>query len=215
MHRRRSALSVSTAAALLLAAPLLTGCGDDAHPGAAAVVDGERITVDQVQSRAEAVRDAQRAAPNSDQLIKSTGPLSRYTLSSMIREKVVERAAEDEGVNVTRRALQEYRSEQEQAATGESRLRDRMLAERAVAPGQIDEVLRMDLQVLELAKQLGVDLSSPQAGEVMNEKFTSTAEGMGIDISPRFGEWSNDDVSLTGSETPWLKQQEPPQQQPA
>ncbi|UGY91829.1 SurA N-terminal domain-containing protein [Streptomyces gobiensis] len=205
MHRRRSALSVSATAALLIAAPLVTGCGSDARPGAAAIVEGERITVSQVQARAEAVRDAQRADPQSTQLIQRTGPLSRYTLSNMIREKVVERAAKDEGVKVTRRDLQQFRADQESAAHGAEALRTRMLQERAVAPGQIEDTLRMDLLVLEVAKALGVNLSSPQAGEVMDKKFTETAESMGIEISPRFGAWSNDQVSLTGSEEPWLK----------
>jgi hypothetical protein len=212
MHRRRSALSVYAAAALLVAAPLVTGCGSDAHPGAAAVVDGQRITVSQVQARAEAVRDAQRAEPQSAQLIQSTGPLSRYTLSNMIREKVVERAAEEEGVALTRREAQRYRAEQERRLGGAEVLRAQMLLERAVAPGQIEDALRMDRLVLKVAEALGVDLNDPQAGRVMDDKFTGTARSMGIDINPRFGEWSDDQVSLTGSEVPWLKPTEPSQE---
>ncbi|MDK1475973.1 SurA N-terminal domain-containing protein [Streptomyces sp. 549] len=214
MHRHRSALSVSAVAALLLGAPLLTGCGEAAHPGAAAVVDGQRITVGQVQSRAEEVRDAQRAEPESAQLIQSTGPLARYTLNGMIRQKVVERAAEEEGVRVTRRDVQEFRAERVKEAGDPASFRARMLQERAVAPGQIDEVLRMDLMVLKIAESLGVDLNSPDAGEVMDRTFVATAEDMGIDISPRFGEWSNEQVSLTGSQEPWLKAA-PEEQQPA
>ncbi|GAB3677519.1 SurA N-terminal domain-containing protein [Streptomyces sparsus] len=214
MHRHRSALSVSAVAALVLGAPLLTGCGEAAHPGAAAVIDGQRITVSQVQSRAESVREAQRADPQSAQLIQSTGPLSRYTLNGMIREKVVERAAEEENVRVSRGDVQEFRAERTQEAGGADALRAQMLQERAVAPEQIDEVLRMDLIVLKIAESLGVDLNSPDAGEVMDRTFVETAEGMGIDISPRFGEWSNEQVSLTGSEEPWLKES-PQSPQPA
>lgn len=214
MHRHRSALSVSAVAALVMGAPLLTGCGEAAHPGAAAVIDGQRITVSQVQSRAESVREAQRADPQSAQLIQSTGPLSRYTLNGMIREKVVERAAEEENVRVSRRDVQEFRDERTEEAGGADALRAQMLQERAVAPEQIEEVLRMDLMVLKIAESLGVDLNSPDAGEVMDRVFVETAEGMGIDISPRFGEWSNEQVSLTGSEEPWLKES-PQSPQPA
>jgi SurA N-terminal domain len=204
-HRRSSALSVSAAAALLVTAPLITGCGSDAHPGAAAVVDGQRITVSQVQARAEAVRDAQRAQPQSAQLIRSTGPLPRYTLSNMIREKVVERAAEEEGAELTRRDVQQYRAEQERRLGGAEGLRAQMLRERAIAPGQIEETLRMDRRVLKVAEALGIDLSDPRAGEVMDRKFIETAKSMGIGISPRFGEWNNDQVALTSSEEKWLK----------
>ncbi|MGK5549937.1 SurA N-terminal domain-containing protein, partial [Streptomyces sp. URMC 127] len=55
MLRRRTALSV-TAAALLAAAPLLTACGQTAHPGAAAVVGDDRITVSQLQRQVADVR---------------------------------------------------------------------------------------------------------------------------------------------------------------
>lgn len=215
MHRRRTALSVSAAAALLVGAPLLTGCGNEAHPGAAAVVDGDRISVSQVQSQAQAVRAAQREDPQGDQLIQRTGELSRYTLHNMIRLRVVERAAEENGAEVSRREVQEYRAEQAQAVGGESGLRAQMLQERAVAPDQIDATLRMDLLVLKIAEELGVELNSPDAGEVMNQQFVETAEGMGIDISPRFGDWSNERVSLTEAEVPWLKESAPEPQQAA
>lgn len=61
MIRRRTALSVSAMSSLLLAAPLLTACGSAAHPGAAAVVDGKRITVSQLQS--QRTSRARRAGP--------------------------------------------------------------------------------------------------------------------------------------------------------
>jgi hypothetical protein len=49
MTRRRTAFPVLAASALLAAVPLLTACGSAAHPGAAAVVDGKRITEAQLQ----------------------------------------------------------------------------------------------------------------------------------------------------------------------
>lgn len=64
-RRRRSALTLSAIAALVVAAPLLTACGNDAHPGAAAIVKGDRISTAQLQSRVGAVRDAQRGAPRA------------------------------------------------------------------------------------------------------------------------------------------------------
>ncbi|CAM5329255.1 MULTISPECIES: hypothetical protein [Streptomyces] len=60
MHRRRRT-SLALMAATLLAAPLLTACGDDARPGAAAVVGGERITVAQLEAQVGQTRDAQVA----------------------------------------------------------------------------------------------------------------------------------------------------------
>src|SRR5204863_523896 len=136
-RRRRSALSVSGAAALLLAAPLLTACGDDAHPGAAAVTDGGRISMGQLQARVAAVRDAQRAAPGSAQMIKGSGQLTRAALDGMIRERIVEKAAKDAGVSVTRREVGAYRAQLRKQAGGEKRLKDALLQQQAVAPSQV------------------------------------------------------------------------------
>lgn len=77
MHRRRrTALLLSAAIA---AAPLLTACGSDAHPGAAAVVGGQRITVAQLENRVGEVRAAQREAVPDDaqyaQVIAKSGTL--------------------------------------------------------------------------------------------------------------------------------------------
>lgn len=72
MHRRRrTALVVS--AAMLVAAPLLSACGNQAHPGAAAVVGGDRIEVSTVQAQVAEVRTAQRESDQSVQLINSRG----------------------------------------------------------------------------------------------------------------------------------------------
>src|SRR6478735_8349089 len=59
LHRRRRTALLLTAA-IAAAAPLLTACGNDAHPGAAAVVGGERITVSQLENRVDEVRAGRR-----------------------------------------------------------------------------------------------------------------------------------------------------------
>ena len=65
MHRRRRTALLLTAA-IAAAAPLLTACGSDSHPGAAAVVGGQRITVAQLENRVNEVRTAQRTAVAND-----------------------------------------------------------------------------------------------------------------------------------------------------
>ncbi|MCX2968103.1 MULTISPECIES: SurA N-terminal domain-containing protein [Streptomyces] len=204
MHRRRSALTVSAAAALLLGVPLLSGCGSaDAHPGAAAVVDGEQIAVSAVQARAEAVRDAQRADPEAEQLIQSTGPLQRYMLNYLLVERVVEEAARDAGVSVSRRDVQEYRAAEEERFRGAEMLEAVMLRERAVAPEQIDDALRVEMLAQRTAEKLGADVE---------RVFAETARELGIDVNPRYGTWSAEQVTLTGTQDPWLKPATIPQE---
>ncbi|MBW1602750.1 SurA N-terminal domain-containing protein [Streptomyces sp. JJ66] len=204
MHRRRSALSVSAAAALLLGVPLLSGCGGaEGRPGAAAVVDGEEIPVAAVQARAEAVRDAQRADPEGEQLIQSTGPVQRYMLNYLLVERVVEQAAQDAGVSVSRAEVQEYRAAEEKRFRGGEALETVMLRERAIAPDQIDNALRVELLVRKTAEALGGDVE---------RVFAETAADLGIDVSPRYGTWNAEQVTLAGATDPWIKPATVPQE---
>lgn len=207
MHRRRSAYTVATAAALAIAAPLLTGCGSgEPHAGAAAVVDGERIAVSQVQDRAETVRAAQRAEENSKELIEATGPLSLFSLNDMIRQRIVERAAKDEGVRVSRAEVQTFKKQLEQQRGGPEQFEEIMLKDATIAPSQLDDTLRTDLLLTKLMQKMGVNPQSPQAQQAVFAKMAETAEKMGIEVSPRFGEWNNERWTLDSSgEDEWIK----------
>ncbi|MBB1245998.1 SurA N-terminal domain-containing protein [Streptomyces durbertensis] len=205
MQRRRSAYSVAAVAALAMATPLLTACGGEPRAGSAAVVDGERITVSQVQARAEAVRAAQRADEQSEELIRSTGPLAEFSLNQMINQRVVERAAEDLDVSVSRREVQERRAADEKAVGGAAQLRDIMLKRNAIAPDQIDERYRTGLLLDKIAEALGAQPGTPEAGEVVVPKLTETSKAMAIEVNPRFGAWDDEHWRLVVADRDWLK----------
>src|SRR5690606_4614974 len=116
LHRRRRTALLLTAA-IAAAGPLLTACGNDAHPGAAAVVGDERITVSQLENRVKEVRAAQReAVPDEaqyEQAIARTGSLTRDTLHSMVLDRVLDHAAREAGVSVTPREVQRMRADME------------------------------------------------------------------------------------------------------
>ncbi|WP_030544063.1 SurA N-terminal domain-containing protein [Streptomyces albus] len=210
MHRRRSALSV-TAVALLAATPLLTGCGSDAHPGAAAVVDGDKITVSQVQAQARDVRAAQGESKDADQLIKGTGRLSRSTLNSMIFDKVLARAAKDAGVSASRADVQRIKEQAEKAAGGEERLREMWLQQYSIGPGQLEDTLRNQVLMDKLAESLGADRTTPEGQEKVVGALRNASQSMGIDVNPRFGKWNDQQVLLDTVQEPWLR----PEQQAA
>jgi len=216
MFRRRTSLSLSAAAAVLVAAPLLTACGSDAHPGAAAVVDGERITVSQVQSKVRAVRDAQRATGEGDQLVKNTEQLTRGTLSTLVFQRVLERAAEDAGVTVTRGDVQRAREDAERSVGGADELRSMMLRQRAVAPDEIDDAVRAQLLVQRLAGKLGVDVQTPQGQQRMTEALAEASRELDVTVNPRYGTWDDRQITLAETEEPWIKNVSRPEpQQPA
>lgn len=205
MHRRRrTALSVTAAA--LLAAPLLSACGNQAHPGAAAVVGGERIEVSAVQARAADVRSAQESSPQAAQLVNKSGQLNRAKLHGLIFTRILDRAAEDAGVTVSRKEIQEMRLANRAQNGGEEQLRAMMLQQRWVAPDQIDGDMRQEVQLPKLAKALGADLGTPEGQAVVGEALTKASKALDIDVNPRFGAWDDQKMQLGTYSAPWITQ---------
>ncbi|MEU4652780.1 SurA N-terminal domain-containing protein [Streptomyces sp. NPDC023723] len=203
-RRRRSALVLT--AAIAAAAPLLTACGNDAHPGAAAVVDGRRITVAQLEDRVDEVRAAQRAAvPDEtqyEQAIARTGGLTRDTLQSMVLDQVLHRAARDANVTVTRKEIQGMRAGLEEQAGGAKALETVWLQQYGIAPARVDENLRLQLEAQKLAQHLGTDTGQPAFWKALSQ----TSEKLDIDLNPRYGTWDVAKSSRADAQTPWVRE---------
>ncbi|MFE7837870.1 SurA N-terminal domain-containing protein [Streptomyces sp. NPDC057474] len=213
MHRRRrTALLLS--AAITAAAPLLTACGSDAHPGAAAVVGDDRITVAQLENRVNEVRTAQRTASvdqnQYQQVVAQSGALTRNTLNGMVLEKVLDQALEDAGATVTRKEVQKYRSDLQAEAGGAEALETAYLQRYSVAPEQLEESLRSDVEVQKLAASLGADLNTQEGGIVFWKALSEASKKLDVDLNPRYGSWGVDPTSgrvgLLDAKTPWLKE---------
>jgi hypothetical protein len=203
-RRRRTALALS--AATLVAAPLLTACGSEAHPGAAAVVGGERINVATVQAQASDVRSAQLTAAQSEELVKKSGQLSRAKLHSLIFDRVLDRAAKDAGVSVSRKEIQQIRAAAAAQSGGDKGLRTVMLEQRWVAPGQIMDDLRKEVQLPKLAEALGADLQTPAGQQAVGKALTEASKALHIDVNPRYGSWDDEKVQLSTYKAPWITQ---------
>lgn len=207
MKRRTSAASLAAAAAAT-SALLLSGCSSDNHPGAAAVVGDRHISLASVQAQVETVRAAQRAQPNGDQLLSGSGDLTRQTVSFLVYEEVLEQAAADHGVRVTRRDVQEAREETEDHLGGADVLREVALSPQSGIPvasdEQIDLVLRSQLLSTRLAQRLG-PANDPQAAQQrLIEVLSETAEEIGVQVNPRYGSWDAANVTLAEADQPWL-----------
>jgi hypothetical protein len=204
LHRRRRTALLLTAA-IAAAAPLLTACGNDAHPGAAAVVGGERITVSQLENRVDEVRAAQRAAVPDDaqyqQAIARTGSLTRDTLHGMVLDRVLERAARDAGVTVTNREVQRMRAGLEQQAGGAEALEAAWLQQYGIPPQRLDANFRLQIQAQKLAQQLGTDTSRPEFWQALSE----AGEKLDVDLNPRYGDWDVEKSSRVDARTPWVR----------
>ncbi|MGW6058497.1 SurA N-terminal domain-containing protein [Streptomyces sp. NPDC055189] len=209
MHRRRRTALVLSAAAVA-AAPLLTACGSEAHPGAAAVVGDDRITVSQLESRVNEVRDAQRAAiPDEqqyEQAIAKTGGLTRSTLHTMVLDKVLHRAAADAGVSVSRRELQTLRSGLEQQQGGKKALEQGWLQQYSVAPAHLDDSLRTEIEAQKLAKKLGADMNAPEGQAIFWKALSKASKKLDVDLNPRYGKWDVKKSQRADAKTPWVRE---------
>ncbi|MER5745197.1 SurA N-terminal domain-containing protein [Streptomyces sp. NPDC002225] len=205
MHRRRrTALTVS--AALLVGVPALAACGGETHPGAAAVVGGERIEVSALQGQVAAVRAAQNETKDATQLVDKSGQLGRAKLHSMIFDRVLDRAAEDAGVTVERTEIQQMRKVAEAQTGGATGLRTMMLQQSWVAPDQIDTVLREQVQLTKLAAALGVDLQQPAGQQAVSEALGKASKALRVDVNPRYGTWDSKQAQLATYRAPWITQ---------
>ncbi|RDG37886.1 SurA N-terminal domain-containing protein [Streptomyces corynorhini] len=205
MHRRRrTALSLSVA--LLAAAPLLTACGGDSHPGAAAVVGGQRIEVSALQAEVQDVRSAQRSTPDADQLIKNTGQLGQAKLNNMIFDRILQRSADDAGVKVSRKEVQAIREQAVAGSGGERQFVETQLQQRALTSDQIDTAIRREVLFDKLAKALGADTSTPQGVQTALADLTATSKKLGVDVNPRYGSWDEREVRLTEAKQSWITQ---------
>ncbi|MET8222517.1 SurA N-terminal domain-containing protein [Streptomyces sp. NPDC005301] len=217
MHRRRTALVLS--AAIIAAAPVLTACGSDAHPGAAAVVGGQRITVGQLESRVNEVRVAQRDATKDDaqyeQAIAKTGSLTRDTLHSLVLDRVLARAAEDAGVSVTRKDTQQMRAGLERQAGGAKALETAWLQQYGVAPQRLDDSLRTEIEAQKLAAALGADMNTEAGKATFWKAMSDASKKLHVDLNPRYGTWDVEKSSRVDAKTPWLREITAAAQKPA
>lgn len=205
MIRRRTALSVS-AVALLAAAPALTACGSTAHPGAAAVVGKERITVSQLQASVAEVRDAQRSSPQGQQAAANSARLGQDTLVRLIQSRIVEKAGKDNGVEVSRRELQEQRAQVERSNGGAAAVRERFLA-LGIAPDQIERALTVELVRSKLDARFGTDRT--------NQLLMRTSDALRVDVNPRYGTWDSKRGTAQPAREPWLRVAAPLGERPA
>lgn len=205
MHRRRRTALVLTAV-IAAAAPALTACGNEAHPGAAAVVGGQRITVAQLQSRVNEVRTAQRSAVQNqaqyERAIATTGGLTRETLYGMVFDQVVHRAAQDAGVTVTRKDIQDMRAGLAQQAGGSKALEATWLAQYGVPPKRLDENLRLQVEGRKLAAKLGTDTTQPAFWKALS----NASKELHVDLNPRYGTWDVTKSSRVDAKTPWVRE---------
>jgi hypothetical protein len=207
--RRRLAAGALSALALA-AAPLLSACGSTPHPGAAAVVGNTRITEAQLQHRVgelhAAVRELSSDAQTSERIISGSGSLARPTLQSMVRDRVVARAAADNGVTVSRAEVQDARAQLTRQAGGEEGLKVEWLTRYGVPPGRLDAALRENIAEQKLYRARGAHPASAQGAGTLARTLAATAKKLKVDVNPRYGKWDAAKATRADARPAWLRE---------
>ncbi|HVE28060.1 MAG TPA: SurA N-terminal domain-containing protein [Sporichthya sp.] len=182
MKHRRTAARVALPVAVVLALGGLSGCRTS-QLGAAAIVDGQRITVSEVQATLEDVSDQRRRLGMDPEL----GPeAARVEVERRVLDLVFERAAVDLGIVVTAADVAATRAAEERSDEEIAQL----AAQNNVSVDALDDLYRRFTIERRITDQ--IDKQFPGADEKkLNDEFSDrlvrTAREMEIRINPRYG----------------------------
>jgi foldase protein PrsA len=147
-------------AAAGLAVLLLAGCGDSpARAGSAAVVGDERITTEELQE----IVERGLSDPQAEQQFGSDrADYQRQVLNRLVRAKLLEEAAREEGVTVTQGDVDEQLAQFAEQAGGREEL-ERQASAGGISSEDLPRFAREVVLELELGDELTGDLDVPQA----------------------------------------------------
>ena len=201
MNRRRTAavaLAVSAVAAL-------SACSSTAHPGAAAVVGDQRITVATLQAHVAAYRAAASAAKAQE----SPGT-SGNVLSLLVNAQIVDQALAQQGKSVTTGEVQQTEQAYAQQLGSAQALEQAIISQLHIAPSDFATFAKYQVGQQMLIQLAGVDPSSSSAPTAFQKILQKSADNLGVTVNPRYGSWSakstNDSAwpPLTAAKQPWL-----------
>ncbi|MGQ0629424.1 MAG: hypothetical protein ACT4P1_00130 [Sporichthyaceae bacterium] len=189
MPRRRATTAL---AVVLTGAAALSACGPN-QLGAAAVVDGQRITISEVQ---DTLRDIRELRERFDLESALPAEAARLEVERRVLDLVFERAAVELGVRVTEGDVAATRAEERRPPEEIARL----AAENNLSLDSLDELFRR----LTVEEKIGDRLAAQNAGMpqeqlalVIGQSLVATAQKMQIRINPRYGTFSVTEGSIS------------------
>lgn len=158
-----------------VAAVGLAACDSD-QIGAAAVVDGERITVGELQDEVRAFHELAGTEPTGDQT-----DLQRQYLNSTISHMIVEEVGTDVGVSVSEAEIDQFIADQFSELNPEGDLTQLMVDNQLTEDG-FRRVIQDQILFNKIADELGGEAPAGQ-------RYEAAAEEMDIEVNPRYGSW--------------------------
>lgn len=185
MKRTRTTILAATLAAAGL---ILAACSSEA--GAAAVIGNERITEVQLAEQVNAVLEAQNKPANTvdDALVAGT-------LDRMIKTRLVSILAEEAGLDVPQGRIDVQLQAYDQQVGGRAQV-EKIFLESGVAPSQVEDVVRLNLQAELLGQALAPGQPAQEQGGRVVEAVALFANRVGVQVSPRYGTWSPQTIGI-------------------
>lgn len=156
------------------------------------------------------VRSAQRAAVKNEaqyeQVVAKTGSLTRDTLHTMVLDRVLDQAAKDAGVTVSRKDTQQLRAGLERQVGSAKGLETAWLQQYGVAPQRLDDNLRTEIEAQKLAAALGADMNTTEGKATFWKAMSEASKKLNVDLNPRYGAWDVQKSSRVDAKTPWLRE---------
>ena len=214
--RRPGRLAGSTLAGVLLARALaavlagslavvlaggLAGCSAARQAGAAALVAGDRVTIERLQELSAEVERAGAAVDPQTREPLSMGEVQRRTLAKLITSRILADAADREGIEVTQGDVDRRYDEFVQLAGGEEAVRQGLAMARNVPPSYARQYVRDLITSERLARRLvpGRD-DDPEVAARRQEALSRVLVGTGgrlrVTVNPRYGTWQPDSGAI-------------------
>jgi len=179
----------------LAAGLAVSGC-QPAQLGAAAIVDGERIPVDQVQGAVSEVRALQARV---GQPARQPETLVRQELQRRLILAVYERTARELDVRVTSGEVSAELARARAAAGSEEEFASQVAGQN-LSLATTREYLRQGLLARKIGDKLVPRPADPQAqaaqDQAVEQRLVQTAKKMRFEVNPRYGEFNTDNGQL-------------------
>lgn len=184
IHRAARAVVVVLGGAV--ATTGLVACDTD-QIGAAAVVDGEKITIGELQDEVRDFHELAGTEPTGDQT-----DLQRQYLNSAISHMIVDEVGQGVGVSVSEAEIDQFIADEFSALNPEGDINQLIVDNRLTEEG-FRTVIHDNIMFTKIAEEVG---GEGPAGQ----RYEAVAEEMEIEINPRYGSWEGLQVqAISGS----------------
>lgn len=194
LRRPAVARRAAAVAAAALAGLVLSGCAVTREAGAAALIEGERVSVERLQELSQELTEAGAAVdPQTNQPL-DMAEVQRRTLEKLIASRILADAAAVEGVDVSQGDVDARFAEFAQIAGGEQAVEQGLATARNVPPSYARQYVR-DLLTSELLAQRlvpGADEDPEvlaQRQQELNDLLIARSGELDIEVNPRYGRW--------------------------